>query len=148
MARTTVCVSSPVNQIRFLLLFYRISTQNVMKIREFARDANWTDISAACDRFIIDNFEEVSREDKFYKTISKTDFANFLTLDELTVWDEETICRSIEKWAQHRGLGDLEELCSHIRIDHLKGTFLKEMSESESPCKSLIQTRFVGIFNA
>ncbi len=55
-----------------------------MKIREFVRDANWADISAACDRFIIDNFEEVSREDTFYKTISKTDFANFLTLE---VWD-------------------------------------------------------------
>ncbi len=119
-----------------------------MKIREFARDANWTDIRAACDRFITDNFEQVSREDTFYKTISKTDFANFLTLDELTVWDEEAIFRATEKWAQHRGLGDLEELFSHIQIDQLKETFLKEMSESESPCKSLIQTRFVGIFNA
>ncbi len=100
--------------------------QNVMKIRKFARDANWTDIRAACDRFIIDNFEEVSREDTFYKTISKTDFANFLTLDELTIWDEETIYRSIEKWAQHRGLGDLEELCSHIRIDQLKEFFSRK----------------------
>ncbi len=114
-----------------------------MKIREFARELNLPEISGACERFIITNFDYVSREDAFYLSISITDFTHFLSLDELTVWNEETIVRAIEKWAQHRGHGDLEELCGHIRIDQLKEDFLKGMSESGSPCKPFIRERFV-----
>ncbi len=52
-----------------------------MTIREFARESNWPEVSDACESFISNNFE-----DAFHLTLSKTNFAQISSLDELTVW--------------------------------------------------------------
>ncbi len=120
-----------------------------MRIRKFASDGNITELVEVCNRFIIDNFEEVIKDEEdneFYSSISKEEFNNYLSLDDLVIWNEDTTVRAIEKWVKLRGRDNLEELSAHIRVDQLSPECLKKTLNSESSCKELIQTRCVSTF--
>ncbi len=102
-----------------------------------------------CNRFIIDNFEEVIKDEEdneFYSSLSKDEFTYYLSLDDLVIWNEDTTVRAIEKWVKLHGLDNLEELSAHIRVDQLSAECLKETLEFELPFKDFIQTRCVSTF--
>ncbi len=117
-----------------------------MRIRKFASDGNIKELLEVCNRFIIDNFEEVIKDEEdneFYSSISKEEFTNYLSLDDLVIWNEDTTVRAIEKWVKLRGRDNLQDLSAHIRVDQLSPDCLKETLEFESPFKDFIEARCV-----
>ncbi len=56
-----------------------------MNVKRFAERANLSELKAVCETFIIEHFEDFSREEQFYTDVTPSEIDFYLTLDELGV---------------------------------------------------------------
>ncbi len=70
-----------------------------MKVKRFAERANLSELKAVCEIFIIEHFEELSKEEQFCTDLKPSETEHYLSLDELGVWNEDTVLHMIDKWA-------------------------------------------------
>ncbi len=100
----------------------RLCSANVTKVKRFATRTDLSELKAACETYIIEHFEEMSREEHFYIDATPSEMDHYLSLDELGVWNEDTVLHSIDNWASLRGLygqDDAIEFARHLRVDRL-----------------------------
>ncbi len=80
-------------------LVCRLCSANVTKVKRFVTRADLNELKASCETFIIEHFEELSREEQFYTSVTPLEMDHYLSLDELGVWNEDTALHVIDKWA-------------------------------------------------
>lgn len=93
-----------------------INLTNVLILREWAYFSD--DAIAVVDRFINENFEEVSMSEKFLD-LSFDDLKAFIGRDDLHVINEEVVFQSVIRWVRACEIGRtafLPELLHHVRM--------------------------------
>ncbi len=70
-----------------------------MKVKRFAEHANLRDLKAVSETFIIEHFEDMSKEEQFYMDATPFEMDHYLSLDELGVWKEDKVLHSIDNLA-------------------------------------------------
>ncbi len=69
---------------------------------------------------------------------------HYLSLDELGVWNEDTVLHAIDSWASLRGPsgpGEAVELARHLRVDRLSDDCFKNAVNSGSLTKPFLAVR-------
>ncbi len=125
-------------------LFCRLCSSNVTNIKRFAERANLSELKAACETFIIEHFEDMSREEQFYMDATPSEMDHYLSLDELGVWNEDTVLHSIDNWASLRGPDGQDEaigFARHLRVDRLSEDCVKNAMNSGSLTKPFLTSR-------
>ncbi len=115
-----------------------------MKVKRFAKRANLNELKADCETFIIEHFEDFSREEQFYTDGAPSDIDHYISLDELGVWNEDTVLRMIEKWASMRGPHGQDaaiEFARHLRPDRLSEDCVDNAVSSGSLTKPFLASR-------
>ncbi len=115
-----------------------------MKVKRFAEHANLRDLKAVCETFIIEHFEDLSREERFYTDVTPTEMDYYLSLDELGVWNEDTVLHAIDNWASLRGPSvprEAVELARHLRVYRLSNDCFKNAVNSSSLTKTFLVGR-------
>ncbi len=117
-----------------------------MKVKRFAERANLSELKVTCETFIIEHFEDLSREKQFYTDTKPSEMEHYLSLDELGVWNEDTVLHAIDNWASLRGPHGQDEavkLIKHLRPDRLSDYCVQNAVKSESVAKSFIESRYL-----
>ncbi len=115
-----------------------------MKVKRLAERANLSELMAVCETFIIEHFEDLSREEQFYTDVTAAEMDFYLSLDELGVWNEDTVLHAIDNWASLRGPsgpGEAVELARHLRVDRLSNDCFKNAVNSSSLTKTFLVGR-------
>ncbi len=115
-----------------------------MKVKRFAERANLSELKAVCETFIIEHFEELSREEQFYTSVTPLEMDHYLSLDELGVWNEDTALYVIDKWASMRGKQGQDEaieFARHLRPDRLSANCVNNAMNSGSQTKPFLTSR-------
>ncbi len=115
-----------------------------MKVKRFAERANPSELKAVCETFIIEHFEELSREDHFYTSVTPLEMDHYLSLDELGVWNEDTALHVIDKWDSMRGKHGQDEaieVARHLRPDRLSENCVNSAINSGSLTKPFLTSR-------
>ncbi len=115
-----------------------------MKVKRFAERANLCELKAVCETFIIEHVEELSREEQFYTDLTPSEIDFYLSLDELGVWNEDTVLHMIDKWVSMRGSSGQDEaveLARHLRVDRLSDDCVKNAVNSGSLTKPFLASR-------
>ncbi len=115
-----------------------------MKVKRFAELANLSELKAVCETFIVECFEDLSKEEQFCTDLKPSEMEHYLLLDEQGVWNEDTVLRMIEKWASMRGPsgpGEAVELARHLRVDRLSDDCVKNAVNSSSLTKTFLVGR-------
>ncbi len=124
--------------------FCRLCSSNVTKVKRFAERANLSELKAACETFIIDHFEDMSREEQFYIDATPSEMDHYLSLDGLGVWNEDTVLHSIDNLSSLRGPNGQDEAIEfgrHLRIDMLSDDCVKNAMNSGSLTKPFLTSR-------
>ncbi len=69
---------------------------------------------------------------------------HYLSLDELGVWNEDTVLHSIDKWASLRaphGQEEAIEFARHLRVDRLSEDCVRNAMNSGSLTKAFLISR-------
>ncbi len=122
----------------------RLCSANAMKVKRFAECANLSELKAVCETFIIEHFEELSREEQFYTNVTPLEMDHYLSLDELGVWNEDTLLHVIDKWASMRGKhrqDEAFEFARHLRSDRLSANCVNKAMNSGSLTKPFLTSR-------
>lgn len=114
------------------------------KIWSFANCESIPELLKICQVFVLENFEELSKENAFYIALGRTDFINILKHDDLAVYNEETIFRAITKWAEINGPQDVMEMFDHLRVVYLSEEFKTNILTPHPFYKSFLEARYVN----
>lgn len=110
----------------------------------FANRESLPDMLEACQDFVLENFETLSRDNAFYDGLEKTDFINFLQNDDLAVFDEQTVFRAIVKWSEINRPQDATELFAHLRVGCLSEEFKTSTLNRHPVYKSFLEARYIS----
>ncbi len=122
----------------------RLFSRNALKVKRFAESAALEELAALCENYIKEHFEEISQEDSFYTDLTLAEMDNYLSLDELGVWSEDSVVQIIDKWASLRGPNGQQEargLVKHLRPGQLSEECINTTAESRSLCKEAVKNK-------
>ncbi len=90
----------------------------------------------------------MSKEEQFYMDATPSEMDKYLSLDELGVWNEDTVLHSIDNWASLRGLHGQDEaigFARHLRVDRLSEDCVKNAMNSGSLKKPFLTSSYFYI---
>ncbi len=120
-----------------------------MKVKRLAQRANLSKLMAVCETFIIEHFEDLSKEEQFYTDLKPSEMDHYLSLDELGVWNEDTVLHAIDNWASLRGPsgpGEAVELARHLRVASLSDDCVKNAVKSGSLTIPFLKRRYLQFY--
>ncbi len=125
-------------------LFCRLCSANAMRVKRLAERANLSELMAVCETFIIEHFEDLLKEEQFYTDLKPSEMEHYLSLDELGVWNEDTVLHAIDNRASLRGPSGQDEaveLARHLRVDRLSDDCVKNAVNLGSLTKTFFAVR-------
>nr|XP_026694552.1 kelch-like protein 12 isoform X2 [Ciona intestinalis] len=120
-----------------------ISPMNCLHYRQLGKLYSLNDLVLECDRYICDNFDQVSTQQKFFK-IDEVEMEKFVSSGELVMKSEEVVYECLVGWVKH----DLQTrkqyfptLFKHLRLQYMDADYLYQKIRKEELVREFLDCR-------
>lgn len=123
----------------FKFLVKHLSPENVLSLRLFAESANHVSTTELADRFIRENFDDVSSTAAFLD-LPLSVLKALIRRDDLNVTSEQVVFEAVINWVKASEVdrhGFLTELLQNVRISFLTPEYLNRICSTDELIKTL-----------
>ncbi len=117
-------------------LLYRLSTDNLPSVLEFARQHGLEDLRILCMNSIIDHFDEFSS----HHFLTADEMCTCLTNDCLGIKDEASVLDVIHKWLQDNSATpeNTQKMIKCVRLENIPPEVIREFTGDDKLPSSFV----------